>query len=60
MWTSTLLSLQSVGTVEPGQELRETAFVLAWHEEEPALGHRLRLRRHAAGRDGKQCCGEPA
>ena len=38
VWTGPLMSIQDVGTVEPGEELRETAFVLAWHEEEPTLG----------------------
>lgn len=38
VWTGPLMSIQDVGTVEPGEEVRETAFVLAWHEEEPALG----------------------
>ncbi len=38
VWTGPLMSIQDVGIVEPGEEVRETAFVLAWHEEEPALG----------------------
>ena len=38
VWTGPLMSIQDVGTVEPGEEVRETAFVLAWHEKEPALG----------------------
>lgn len=38
VWTGPLMSIQDAGIVEPGQEVRETAFVLAWHEEEQALG----------------------
>ncbi len=38
VWTGPLMSIQDVGIVEPGEEVRETAFLLAWHEEEPALG----------------------
>lgn len=38
VWTGPLMSIQDVGTVAPGEEVRETAFVLAYHEEEPSLG----------------------
>ena len=38
VWTGPLMSIQEVGAVEPGEEVHETAFVLAWHEEEPVLG----------------------
>ena len=38
VWTGPLISIQDVGIVEPGEEVRETAFVLSWHDEDPALG----------------------
>ena len=38
VWTGPLMSIQDVGSVQPGEERREIEFVLAYHEEEPALG----------------------
>ena len=38
VWTGPLMSIQRVAGVEPGEEVRQTAFVLAYHEEEPAFG----------------------
>ena len=38
VWTGPLMTIQDVGSVEPGEERREIEFVLAWHEADPALG----------------------
>ena len=38
VWTGPLMSIQDVGSVEPGEERREIEFVLVFHEDEPALG----------------------
>lgn len=38
VWTGPLMSIQDVGNVKLGEEVRETAFVLAYHDREPALG----------------------
>ena len=38
VWTGPLMSIQDVGSVQPGEERREIEFVLAWHEDDPVLG----------------------
>ena len=38
VWTGPLMSIQEVGSVQPGEERREIEFVLAWHENDPGLG----------------------
>ncbi len=38
VWTGPLMSIQDVGSVEPGEERREIEFVLVFHDQEPALG----------------------
>ena len=38
VWTGPLMSIQDVGSVQPGEERREVEFVLAFHDEEPTLG----------------------
>ena len=38
VWTGPLMSIHDVGSVQPGEERREVEFVLAFHDEEPALG----------------------
>ena len=38
VWTGPLMTIQDVGSVEPGEERREIEFVLVFHDQEPALG----------------------
>lgn len=38
VWTGPLMTIQDVGSVQPGEERREIRFVLAWHEDDPVLG----------------------
>ena len=38
VWTGPLMSIQEVGSVQPGEEVRAIEFVLAWHEDDPELG----------------------
>ena len=38
VWTGPLMTIHDVGSVAPGEERREIEFVLAWHEDDPALG----------------------
>ncbi len=38
VWTGPLMSIQEVGSVQPGEEVRAIEFVLAWHEDDPGLG----------------------
>ncbi len=38
VWTGPLMTIHVVSSVEPGEERREIAFVLAWHEDDPVLG----------------------
>ena len=36
--TEPLMSIQRAAGVKPGEEVRETAFVLAYHDQEPSIG----------------------
>lgn len=38
VWTGPLMTIQEVGSVQPGEERREVEFVLTFHEQEPAFG----------------------
>ena len=38
VWTGPLMSIQDVGSVQPGEERREIEFVLVFHDAEPVLG----------------------
>ena len=38
VWTGPLMSIQDVGSVQPGEEQREIEFVLVFHDDERVLG----------------------
>ena len=38
VWTGPLMSVQEVGSVQPGEKVRETALLLAFHADRPTFG----------------------